>query len=567
MHAWVRIILILIIAGASLSAAAEEGCLEVLGSSTLSYHVRDLAVDGDIALLLERFSSVDIVDLSNPSFPEVVGSWDDPAYLRAIDVQNDHAFVAGGGGLVILDISDPTSPFEISRLREVGDAAELTVQDGIVYVTTYSSPDLFVVDVSTPAEPIVLGRVPISPYHSASGEMHASNGMLYVFHSGIQVIDVTDPSAPEVVTVIEVESFTDFAVVDDRLYVVFDFGIAAPMAPGNGKLNPWGLLKIYDVTQPDAPQLMADISLEHGCSGVLVVDERAFLGTTWELYMVDVGDPTLPELIAEFDGFGIWEGSMLWSSGPTLVATQADELRVADITDCLPGSTVSTLMGAAETQGLNGTRWTTELSICNLSVEPASGIVDVYLRNSSSVVRRLPLDLEARTCTASAELEEAWLGTAAVLRLVFSGAGVAARARISNSTEEGSFGFFRTDIPASRAADSDHPAVLAPITQSTQVDEGFRTNIDLFNLDDELAEVSIDVFRSDGELAGSVALTLPGRVYLQVNNVAAEAGAGELTRGIAVVRTTTPGVRILVGASVIDNRSGDASSPPAEVLR
>jgi hypothetical protein len=52
-----------------------------------------------------------VVDVSDPSAPKPVGSYDTPGVARAVAVEGQYAFVADDRrGLHVLDISDPTAP-------------------------------------------------------------------------------------------------------------------------------------------------------------------------------------------------------------------------------------------------------------------------------------------------------------------------------------------------------------------------------------------------------------------------------------------------------------------------
>ena len=76
------------------------------------------------------------VDSENVDF---VGAW--PFCIAsdvAIDEDRDLAFLASGGGVYILDVSDPANPVELSSgLQTEGWVPGLTYSDGKLYVANY----------------------------------------------------------------------------------------------------------------------------------------------------------------------------------------------------------------------------------------------------------------------------------------------------------------------------------------------------------------------------------------------------------------------------------------------
>jgi len=51
-----------------------------------------------------------------------------------IDVKENYLFVGSGKSIVVVDISDPTAPFELSRCFLSGTASGITIKDTLLYV-------------------------------------------------------------------------------------------------------------------------------------------------------------------------------------------------------------------------------------------------------------------------------------------------------------------------------------------------------------------------------------------------------------------------------------------------
>lgn len=64
-----------------------------------------------------------VIDVSNPADPVLVGTFSTIKYPTSIEVYGDHAYVlTRGGGLFVLDVSDPMNPTEVAWIGYSGDA-------------------------------------------------------------------------------------------------------------------------------------------------------------------------------------------------------------------------------------------------------------------------------------------------------------------------------------------------------------------------------------------------------------------------------------------------------------
>jgi hypothetical protein len=130
--------------------------------STMSY-ARGIALSGRYAYVAERYLTgvFEVFDISDPSHPRRLGSYQSQYAFMDVAVSDDYAYVAAaGGGLLVLDVSDPNSPRLVAR-DTIGMAYGVAVAGGFVYVADYGY-GLRVVDVSDPSNPIWVG------YHHAT---------------------------------------------------------------------------------------------------------------------------------------------------------------------------------------------------------------------------------------------------------------------------------------------------------------------------------------------------------------------------------------------------------------
>ncbi|CAE7654427.1 unnamed protein product [Symbiodinium sp. CCMP2592] len=125
---------------------------------------------------------------------------------RDVAVSGSYAYVVSTGidGLLVVDISDPTSPTVATSLVDSTDMAApeaVKVVGNYAYVIGYTSDSLAIVDVSNPTSITKVGSLNTSP----SGDMNGAHGLdvvgnyAYVvsrLKSSLTIIDVTDKTNP-----------------------------------------------------------------------------------------------------------------------------------------------------------------------------------------------------------------------------------------------------------------------------------------------------------------------------------------------------------------------------------
>lgn len=99
----------------------------------------------------------------------------------------DYLYLAAGlSGLLIIDVSNPDSPQHIAT-HDNGSIVDLVeVGDGVIYIGNYFG-GITVLDISDPEAPSAIGSFATTVF-----DMLYQNDRLYVYGSGISVLDVTD---------------------------------------------------------------------------------------------------------------------------------------------------------------------------------------------------------------------------------------------------------------------------------------------------------------------------------------------------------------------------------------
>jgi len=226
--------------------------------------------------------------------------------LRAQDVEivDGLAYVAGGfridpsspttvirADLWVIDVSDPAAPVVLSSIDTPGWANDVEVVDGLAYV---AGDALRIIDVSNPAAPVEVGSIDVP---GSARAVDVVGGLAYVMAGDtLRVIDISNPEAPfergSLPLLSSYERSADIEVVDGVAYVAVE-------ATGYPKVGFTGL-RVIDVSNPAAPIEQStidilgnpsDVEVEGGLAYVAV---RGFPGWLHSLRVFDVSNPAAP---------------------------------------------------------------------------------------------------------------------------------------------------------------------------------------------------------------------------------------------------------------------------------
>ncbi len=180
-----------------------------------------------------------IFDVSDPAAPVEVGSLEvdrGAADLKVVEgvayVVSNSGFIFSTPGLWLIDVSDPTAPFDIAYF-DTGISSGVDVVDGMAFVA--ASAGLWVIDVSDPAAPAAVS-VP-GPGATFSLDVEVAGGLAFLVGNGLRVVDVSDPTTPVEVGSLPGSDFRDIELAERLAYVAGALG-----------------LQVIDVSDPAARQ-------------------------------------------------------------------------------------------------------------------------------------------------------------------------------------------------------------------------------------------------------------------------------------------------------------------------
>lgn len=549
------LVVVALIGWTAASAGAQE-CLSPLGSVE-GNTAFDLAATGNLVYVAAGLRGLLVVDASVPSEPAVVGSYDPPdsGYAKGVAVEGTVVYLAAGfAGLRIVDASDPSVPVELGSVS-VDYCSDVAVRDGMAYLAN-ASDGLLVVDVSDPREPETVGAY----LYNYAGRV--SLGSHYAFVAGgagtcgSRLLDVSDPARPVAVDTPALPEFNEVAVVGRHAYLAKGCHYGEPKQTAGG-------FSVVDLEASGGPALVGSLELPGYATAVAVGGDLAFVAGVDRVFAVDVGDPTLP--VAALTHRPDSGSGELAIAGTVAAVGGMGGVELLDLAGCT-GAFVSTyLMGAAHLEGQSGTRWRTDLEICNFDpVEHGAEIAFLERGQENVDPATVTVALPAGECTRYGDVVTSVFGlteTAGTVRLTGT-ARLPCSARTYTLTGAGSYGSFKLGSPSDEAIRTGESGALIQLSHSIDPSRGFRTNLELVNLTGVPITVEVDLYSAGGTHLGTRAWELRASEDIQVGKVFEYVFNLDVDDGFALVRTPTPGGAFLASASVVDNLTGDGFNVP-----
>lgn len=183
-----------------------------------------LAVDGNYAYVGCVNGSFAVIDISNPQSPKVINITDLSTFLYlgiaiwTIKIKGNYAYIGGrppfgsDPDFIVMDISDKTHPQMVTGLNLYSqDYSGLWTMDiienevymaGGPHICEQSSENKFyIVDISTPSEPEVLGFLPLSNFSANYVKVYNKYAFVTTWtpEPNFYIIDICDLSDPQIV--------------------------------------------------------------------------------------------------------------------------------------------------------------------------------------------------------------------------------------------------------------------------------------------------------------------------------------------------------------------------------
>ncbi|MFT5432209.1 MAG: hypothetical protein ACI9OJ_002908, partial [Myxococcota bacterium] len=307
----------------------QVGALPLLAGVSRGVH----GTDG-LAWLTAADAGLIVIDVSVPSMPEVVATLDLPGYTRHAWIEGNLAAIADDfEGFRMADVSDPTAPKEIGSFFDARPAFRTQIVGQVAYVAC-GPAGLFVMDISDPTNPTPLA-IHETPGHAWDIQVVGTTAYVADDVEGLRILDVSNPVAPKLLSTLDTPGHCrSLYVVGDRLYVADGTAGLAPVPPDPGgylgdDADGHDGLQVIDVSDPSNPRVVSTADTA-GYALVVTADEtRAFVGSNGAGLRLLEATPT-PKEVAGFTQLPGTARDLAFAGDHVLVATRQAGLRIVD---------------------------------------------------------------------------------------------------------------------------------------------------------------------------------------------------------------------------------------------
>jgi len=297
--------------------------MKIIGSIETSGFAWDVTVVGNLAYVTcgnwawdsnSVWSGLQIIDISIPSKPKKLGSLATPGHANDVEIIGNIAYIACGHshderwkGLQIMDVSDPYHPELMSSVETVDNADDVIIVGDKAYLA--NGNNFQVIDITNPSTPEITGTVETGLFGIViiEDKPYVSDGsvvgnMAYIVDDDIdehnlsvmrlKIIDVSNPANPEVIgfTDISGDYIGNVKVIKDIAYVPY-----AQWGGGGG-------LQVIDVSNPLKPVTIGSVNTGFS-NNLSVIGNMAYLACGDYLYnqwnglqIIDISNPYNPNL-------------------------------------------------------------------------------------------------------------------------------------------------------------------------------------------------------------------------------------------------------------------------------
>lgn len=275
-----------------------------------------------IAFVASSEAGMIVVNITDPSAPEIITQFDTPGNAMHIEVSDSNAYIADSyAGVRVIEVNDPRSPEELTDYDAGGQARSLLIKNEYAYVA-HDDNGFVILDITVPENPQFVGR-----YHSEGLEVFdvAVEGRIAYLAAGaigIVKVDISNHRTPELVEVLDTYGAAYGIQISGGFGYAADFSGGLTVielsnfseagfsrAPNNALqlelreeyafiANNRSGLSIVDISTPNSPQEIASLDTPGEARGVTLFDDLAFVSDyAGGLRIIDISDPSDPDEI------------------------------------------------------------------------------------------------------------------------------------------------------------------------------------------------------------------------------------------------------------------------------
>lgn len=139
----------------------------LLGSVDTPGNSWDLVLQNNHIFLADYVEGLQVIDVSDPALPTLVANYATYQYAHNVAVKDSHVLVSKWYGVDILDVTNPSNPLLVGQIETIGGAFGIEIVNDTAYISG-DVEGVYVVDISDITKPLITGIVdsPGSALHS-----------------------------------------------------------------------------------------------------------------------------------------------------------------------------------------------------------------------------------------------------------------------------------------------------------------------------------------------------------------------------------------------------------------
>jgi len=268
---------------------------EIVGHIDIDY-AEDLAMHGDTAYVTSKTNGLQIIDVSDPTAPALVGTIasGDQAWDLVVDGENDMLYLADyAGGLRAFAIDDPHAPTETASYVPGWTVIGVSLHAGRIVATGGDGTNgrMAVLDAEDLAE---LGTYDAITGTNSAGTSVAHRGDTAWYGQAegtLHVLDISDPSA--------IAPVTTYKHPGTAGHEPWCLGLFVDDSTDRLYLSDWGAgVVTLDISNPENPvELSAFAEGGYAFYDTWAKGDRAYIALDGGLGVLDMSDPASPSLV------------------------------------------------------------------------------------------------------------------------------------------------------------------------------------------------------------------------------------------------------------------------------
>lgn len=193
---------------------------------------KDISISNQYAYIADKMGGTRIIDVSNPINPFEVYNIEliDSDGAESVSLSGDYAYISEGSNIRVFDVSNPVDPIQIAAFTDDFFSYNIIADQNRLYVLSgWDLDELVILDISTPSTPSQLSRIFLGRYYfwDPLQGIHIENQHAYIACGvdGLQIVNIADPVFPSKIDSVKTGGFTlDVIISDEIAYVATEFG-------------------------------------------------------------------------------------------------------------------------------------------------------------------------------------------------------------------------------------------------------------------------------------------------------------------------------------------------------